>query len=246
MADKIHPSSKQSAAGNTNPNFPANKSQLYNSTRPVYLPLPRRNRRSCCRSCCLWTTFLLLLLILIAAVSGGVFYLIYRPHRLSFAVSSLQVSQFNLTSSNQLNTKFNFTVTCRNPNKKIAFYFDSVSVAIDSDGVDVGDGSIPAFVLPKKNTTTLRAVVATSGRIVDGNGDLKSDLKNNRSLPITIRLDTKVKVKIGSLKTKKVPVRVVCKGIKVTAPTGKAATTAKTSDVKCKLDLRVKIWKWRI
>ncbi|CAI9286292.1 unnamed protein product [Lactuca saligna] len=261
MAEKIHPSSRPTTVnghaptstaangngnGNGNPSFPANKAQLYNSTRPVYRPLPRRNRRSCCCSCCLWITFVILLLIFIAAIAGGVFYVLYRPHRPSFAVSSLQVSQFNLTSSNQLNTKFNFTVTARNPNKKIAFYYDLVSVSIDSKGVDVGDGSIPAFMMPKKNTTKLRTIVSTSGQSVDDSSDLKSDLKNKKSLPLTIQLDTKVKVKIGSFNTKKVPIRVVCKGIKVTAPTGKLATTATTSDVKCKVDLRIKIWKWRI
>lgn len=250
MAEKIHPSSKQSAgttAPAANPSFPANKAQLYNSTRPVYRPLPRRrSRRSCCCSCCLWLTFFILVLIIIAAIAGGVFYFLYRPHRPSFAVSSLQVSQFNLTSSNQLNTKFNFTVAARNPNKKIVFYFDSVSVSIDSKGVDVGDGSIPAFVMPKKNTTRLRTTVSTSGQIVDDNSGLKSDVKNKKSLPLTIQLDTKVKVKIGSLKTKKVPIRVVCKGITATPPTGKSPTTASTSNVKCKVDLRIKIWKWTI
>ncbi|KAI3803361.1 hypothetical protein L1987_31512 [Smallanthus sonchifolius] len=249
MAEKIHPSAKQQSAGiptavgNGNP---ADKSQLYNSTRPVYRPQPRRSSRSCCCSCCLWITFTIVVLIVIAAVAGGVFYVLYRPHRPSFSVSSLQVSQFNLTSSNQLNTKFNFTVTARNPNKKIVFYFNSVSVSIDSNGVDVGDGSIPAFVMPKKNTTKLRTIVSTTGQTVDDNTNLKSDLKNKKSLPLTIQLDTKVKVKIGSLKTKKVPIRVVCDGIKFTAPSGKTATTATTSDVKCKVDLRIKIWKWTI
>ncbi|KAL4589248.1 hypothetical protein LXL04_002154 [Taraxacum kok-saghyz] len=256
MAEKIHPSAKPTAgnnhapptafAANGNPPFPANKAQLYNSTRPVYRPLPRRNRRSCWCSCCLWITLVLILLIVIAAVAGGVFYVLYRPHRPSFAISSLQVSQFNLTSSNQLNTRFNFTVTARNPNKKIAFYYDLVSVSIDSKGVGVGDGSIPAFVMPKKNTTKLRTILSTTGRSVDDDSGLKSDLKNKKSLPLTIKLDTKVKVKIGSLKTKKVPIRVVCQGIKVTPPTGKLATTATTSNVKCKVDLRIKIWKWRI
>ncbi|KAL8235292.1 hypothetical protein R6Q59_021392 [Mikania micrantha] len=253
MAEKIHPSSAgnrpagvTTVAGNSNPTFPANKAQLYNSTRPVYRPQPRRSRRSCCCSCCLWITFTILVLIIVAAVAAGVFYVIYRPHRPSFSVSSLQVSQFNLTSSNQLTTRFNFTVTARNPNKKIAFYFNSVSVSVASYGVDVGDGSIPAFVMPKKNTTKLRAIVSTTGQTINNNSNLKLDLKNKKSLPLRIQLDTKVKVKIGSLKTKKMPIRVVCDGIKFTAPDGKTATTATTSGVKCKVDLRIKIWKWTI
>ncbi|KAF5776867.1 putative Late embryogenesis abundant protein, LEA_2 subgroup [Helianthus annuus] len=239
MADKIHPSSKQ-FTGKPNPNFPASK------PRPVYRPQALRNRRSCCCRFCLWITVLLLVLILIAAAAGGAFYVLYRPHRPSFAVTSLQVVQFNLTSSNQLNTKFNFTVTARNPNKKITFGFDSVSVAIDSNGVDVGHGLIPAFVMPKKNVTRLRTVVAANGRSVEDSSGLKSDLKSKKSVPVVIRLDTKVKVKVGSLKTKKVPIRVVCKGVRVTPPVGKAVTTASSDDVECEVDVRIKIWKWTI
>ncbi|KAI3759759.1 hypothetical protein L6452_07800 [Arctium lappa] len=252
MADKIYPASKPpgaapvSAAPSANPNFPASKANLYNATRPVYRPQPRRSRRSCCCSCCLWITFTIMLLIVIAAIAGGIAYVFYRPHRPTFSVSSLHVSQLNLTSSNKLTTRFNFTITARNPNKKIVFYYDPVSISFDSNGVDVGDGSIPAFTMEKKNTTALRTIVSVSGQTVDENSDLKSDLKKKKSLPLKIQLDTKVKAKIGSLKTKKVPIRVTCEGIKAAAPTGKTATTATTSDAKCKVDLRIKIWKWTI
>nr|XP_043625099.1 NDR1/HIN1-like protein 6 [Erigeron canadensis] len=256
MAEKIHPSFKQTNGNNnpppavnggaTNPNFPANKAQLYNSTRPVYRPLPRRNRRSCCCSFCLWLTFIIILLVILAAIAGGIFYVIYRPHRPSFSVTSLQISQFNLTSSNQLNTKFNFTATARNPNKKIEFRYDVVSIKISSKSTNVGAGTIPAFDMPKKNTTKLKSIVSASGQTVDDNSELKSDLKNKRNIPLTVQLDTKVKVKIGGLKTKKIPIRVVCNGIKAVAPAGKSVTTAVTSGVKCKVDLRIKIWKWTI
>ncbi|XP_076881211.1 NDR1/HIN1-like protein 13 [Bidens hawaiensis] len=255
MSEKIHPKQPTGLTTTTGITTTAaggnpNKAQIYNSTRPVYRPQPRRSRRSCCCSLCLWLTFTLLILIILAAVAGGVFYVLYRPHHPSFTVSSLQVSQFNLTASNQLHTKFNFTVTARNPNKKIEFDFNPVSVSIDSDRVDVGDGTIPAFVMPKKNTTRLKAVVSRSVQLDSNNNNdnnkLKSDLKNKKSIPLTIQLDTKVKVKIGSLKTKKVPIRVVCDGIRVTAPSGNATTTASTAGVKCKVDLRIKIWKWTV
>ncbi|KAK9066180.1 hypothetical protein SSX86_013501 [Deinandra increscens subsp. villosa] len=251
MAEKIYPASKPAgaplpAAATGNPSFPATKAQLYNNSRPVYRPQPRRSRRSCCCSCCLWITFTIMLLIVIAAVAGGVVYVLYRPHRPTFSVSALHVSQLNLTSSNKLTTKFNFTVTARNPNKKIVFYYDPVSVSFNSNGVDVGDGSIPAFTMGKKNTTALRTVVSTVGQSVDDNSGVKSDLKSKKSLPLKIRLDTKVKAKIGGFKTKKLPIRVTCDGIKAAAPTGKTETTATTSGAKCKVDLRIKIWKWTI
>ncbi|XP_076881808.1 NDR1/HIN1-like protein 6 [Bidens hawaiensis] len=247
MAEKIYPAAKPTAtaAPTPNPTFPATKAQLYNHSRPVYRPQPRRSRSICC-SCCLWITFTIIILLLIAAAAGGVFYVLYRPHRPTFSVSSLHVSQFSLTASNKLSTKFNFTITARNPNKKISFYYDPVTVSFDSNGVDVGDGTVPAFTTAKKNTTVLRTVVSVTGQRVDDNSELKSDLKSKKSVPLKIQLDTKVKAKVGVFKSKKVPIRVTCDGLKAAAPARKTAATVSTADAECKVDLRIKIWKWTV
>lgn len=92
----------------------------------------------------------------------------------------------------------------------------------------------------------LKTVVSSSSKNLDDSAisNLKSKLKNKNTLPLEIKLDTKVKVKVGSLKTKKVGIRVKCDGIKITIPSGKTPTKATTSGVKCKVDLRIKIWKW--
>ncbi|GKD71888.1 protein YLS9 [Tanacetum coccineum] len=249
MAEKIHPKQPIPTGNsnpNPNPNFPPNKSNLYNSTRPVYRPLPRRNRRSCCCSFCLCITFSLVLIILIAAIAGGIFYALYRPHRPSFTVTSLQVQNFTLTNSNTLTTKFNLTLTAHNPNKKIEFIYDQVNVKFHSKDVDVGYGTIPEFTMRKKDSTRLRSVVSLTGQSVGDNGSgLRSDV-NKKKVPMSVRLDTKVKVKVGGLKMKKVPIRVDCSGITASVPVGKTPGTASTSGVKCKVDLRIKIWKWTV
>ncbi|CAN4086945.1 unnamed protein product [Withania somnifera] len=251
MGDRVYPAAKPAAAavnGGANPAFPANKAQLYNATRPTYRPVPpprRKHRRSCCCCCCLFITFFIVTIILLAAIAGAIFWVLYRPQRPSFSVSTLQVSQFNLTST-KLASKFNLTVIARNPNKKISFFYDPMNISFKSDDVDIGDGSLPAFKHDTKGTTTLKTVVSSTGKTVDDSAisNLRSKLKNKKSLPLEIKLDTKVKVKIGSLKTKKVGIRVKCAGIKITVPSGKTPTKATTSDMKCKVDLRIKIWKW--
>ncbi|KAL3511684.1 hypothetical protein ACH5RR_024401 [Cinchona calisaya] len=257
--EKVHPSFKPPAANGTtataangrgNPTFPPTKAQLYNTTRPVYRPQPpskRRHSRSCCCSCCLWTTLFIIVLLILVVITGAVLWVLYRPHRPTFTVSSLQLSQFNITSTG-VASKFNFTLTARNPNKKIEFLYDPINVSILSDGADIGDGSFPGFEHGTKNTTTLTSVISSSGRTLDSSqiSTLQSDLKNQKSLPLKIQLNTKVKVKIGGLKTKKVGIRVSCDGIKVTVPTGKTPSSATTSNVKCNVDLRIKIWKWTV
>ncbi|MCD7465816.1 hypothetical protein HAX54_001985 [Datura stramonium] len=259
MAERVYPAAKPAAAngtaaapavsanGGANPAFPANKAQLYNAARPTYRPMPpprRKHRRSCCCCCCLFITCLIVTVILLAAIAGAIFWVIYRPQRPSFSVQSLQVSQFNLTST-KLASKFNLTVIARNPNKKISFFYDPINISFNSDDVDIGDGSIPAFMHDTKSTKTLKTGVSSPKQNLDDSAisTLRSKLKNKNTLPLEIKLDTKVKVKVGSLKTKKVGIRVKCDGIKISVPSGKTPTKATTSDVKCKVDLRIKIWK---
>ncbi|KAL5579491.1 hypothetical protein UlMin_011933 [Ulmus minor] len=248
MADRVYPTAKPATNGGaaSNPAFPATKAQLYSNARPAYRPQPRHSRRSRCCSCCLWLTVIILLLLFFAGVASVIFYVIYRPQRPSFSVSSLKLSYLNVTSSSQLNSKFDINITARNPNKKIAYIYNPVAISITSGDVDVGDGVLPAFVHGKRNTTLLKTQITSSRKALDDSSAtaLKSSLKSKNGLPLKIRLDTKVKVKVGGVKSPKVGIRVKCDGIRVTPPTGKTPATATTSKAKCKVDIRVKIWKW--
>ncbi|PIN20672.1 hypothetical protein CDL12_06653 [Handroanthus impetiginosus] len=261
MADRVYPSSKPTANGGStaappvanggaNPTFPANKGQLYNAARPPYRPRApprRRHRRGCCCWCCLWMTMLILVLIILAGIAGAVFFVLYRPHRPFFSVSSLQLSKFNLTDTS-VTSAFNFTVTARNRNCKITFTYDQFSLKVLSGDVDIGDGSIPGFTQGKKNTTTLRTVISSSNTPIPDGTDisaLKSSLKS-KSLLLKIQFETKVMAKIGKIKTKNLKIRVTCDGIKISIPSGKMPTVATTSKVKCKADPRIKIIKWTV
>ncbi|GLT55967.1 hypothetical protein SLA2020_290450 [Shorea laevis] len=256
MADRVYPSSKPVGANGTTvaaktPTFPPTKAQIYGaSTRPLYQPQPtrhRRRRRSCCCSFCLWFTLVIIVLIILAAVAGAIVYVLYRPQRPSFTVSSLKISTFNLTAASRLTTKINLNISAKNPNKKLVYIYNPVSVSLTTaDDIDVGDGSLPSFVHPTKNTTLLKvAITGTSQELDDAAASkLKTDLKSKKGVALKLKLNTKVKVKMGALKTPKVGVRVSCEGIRATVPTGKTATTASTSNAKCKVDLRIKIWKW--
>ncbi|WOG89374.1 hypothetical protein DCAR_0208612 [Daucus carota subsp. sativus] len=252
MADRVFPSKPPAATATNgtaaatttgaNPAFPATKAQQFTATRPAYRPTPYHNRRRrsfCCR-CCLWTTLLLVILITLAAIFGAIVYVIYRPHRPSFSVSSLHLSQFNLSSSSHLTAKYNLTIKARNPNKKITFFYNPIQVKISSNGVNVGAGTIPAFNQGKKNTTTLKSTVSATSQSVDADS---LNLKSKKSVLLKIQMDTKLRVKIFGTKTKKIRIRVKCDAIRANLPTGKTATVANTANMKCKVDLRFKIWK---
>ncbi|CAN8292818.1 unnamed protein product [Cochlearia groenlandica] len=238
---------------NTNLTFPPTKSQQYSANRPVYHPPTNRRRkhsRGCCCRCCCWTIFVVILLILTLAAASAVVYLIYRPQRPSFTVSSLKITTLNFTSAAHLTTSISLSLVAKNPNRNVGFTYDvtDITAYITSPGDDdviIGKGSMKSFVHGKKNTTLLRSTIGNPPVNLDevSANKLKGDLKGKKGFAIKIVLNTKVKVKMGSVKAPKSGIRVTCEGIKAVAPSGKKAATANISAAKCKVDLRFKIWK---
>ncbi|KAJ4708201.1 Late embryogenesis abundant (LEA) hydroxyproline-rich glycoprotein family [Melia azedarach] len=227
MSDRVFPASKP-AANSTAPPPPA-KPPL----RPPYRPQPHarrhhRPRRNYCCCCCFWTVLIVLILALLAAIAATALYVLYRPHRPSFSIPSLRTHRLNLTSSadsssNHLATLFNLTVTSKNPNSHITFSYDPFVIsALSSNDVFLGNGTVPGFFSDKKNQTVFKNVVVSGSSDLDTDSvtSLKSDLKKKSGVSLKIQLDTKVKVKLGKLKSKKVGIRVTCEGIKGEVPKG--------------------------
>ncbi|CAN1837150.1 NDR1/HIN1-like protein 13 [Linum perenne] len=256
MAERVYPAKPATATPPLPPPttataaFPATKSQLYGANRPAYRPQPQRkfrSRRSCCCRLCFWTTLIFLSLILLAAIAGSAVYLIYRPHRPTFTVSGLKISALTVSSSSQLTSNIAVNITARNPNKNTVFVYDSVQVSVFSskDGIELGSGEVPAFVHGKKNSTLLKVSIRGGQKLEDAAaGKLRKELKGRNGVGLRIVVDTKVKVKIGGMKTPKMAIRVSCDGVKASPSTGKSPTIGSVSGADCGVDLRVKIWKW--
>lgn len=263
MTDRVYPSSKPTTTGaapggTTAPAAAPAKSHLYNPTRPTYRPQahrrrPRRSCRSICCCCFFWFLLVLLLLILLAATAGAALWVFYRPHSPTFSVSTFKTTQFNLSassadasSSGHLSAAFNLTVAARNPNKKITIFYDPFTVSISSNDVILANGSYPAFASSPKDFTVLKPTLSSHSRDLDADSvtSLRSDLKKKSGLPLEFQMDTKVKIKMGGFKSSKVGIRVTCDGIQAAVPKGKSPSVASTSDSKCEVDLRIKIWKW--
>ncbi|KAH1067466.1 hypothetical protein J1N35_032453 [Gossypium stocksii] len=272
MSEKVFPSAKPAATAvppavnggapvNTNgttANGGTTKSHLYNPTsRPPYRPQPyhrrHRPRRNYCCCCCFWTILIILILALLVAIAGSVFYVLYRPNRPSFTLASLRIHRLNLTttadsSSSHLSTLFNLTISSKNPNSHLSFSYDPFVVSCVSSNSDVliGNGTLPAFVSNSKNETTFKGVVVTTSIDLDAEtvNNLRPDLKKKNGILLKVQMDTKVTVKMGGLKSKKVGIRVSCDGVKGVVPKGKSPSLANVSGAKCKVDLRIKIWRW--
>jgi len=158
---------------------------------------------------------LLLALGLLAAIAGAALYVLYRPQRPQFWVSSLRIAKLNLTtaadsSSSHLTSLLNLTLSSKNPNSHITFFYDPFTLScLFFDSVQIANGSIPAFTSDKKNETSSIAILTASTDLdTELVTSLRSDLNRKSSVPMKIQMDTKVKVKLGGLRSKKVGIRV--------------------------------------
>ncbi|KAI3707216.1 hypothetical protein L6452_25535 [Arctium lappa] len=266
MTDRVYPSSNPNAA-TKNPKLPPPpmKAQLYNQNRHPYRPNPinyhrkrRHGLRRCFCLCCFWSILIVILLLLLATISGCVLYLLYNPHRPTFTVASLKISQFNLTTATDgtthLTSQLNLTISTKNPNKKIVFYYDPVAIACLSEGTQIANGSFGnSFTSNPNNITILRSSLSSNSLLLETEtvNQMRSDLKRKSGLPLKILLDTEATMKIESFKSKKIGIRIKCEGIHSLTPkavggksnSSSSSVAATVSNAKCEVDLRIKIWK---
>ncbi|XP_031487026.1 NDR1/HIN1-like protein 13 [Nymphaea colorata] len=255
MNDRVYPASRPAGAapaggaagagGTGGPTYM--KSQLYSANRPAYRPQPkrRRSKRRCCCLCFIWTCIVVLFLILAAAVAAAVCWVLFRPQRPVFTVSALQISKLNVTGGSTVDSLVSISLDAKNPNKKVEFFYDDISVTADSGGVSLGSGSVPGFQHAAKNTTMVSATLSAKGEKVDSDGAkaLAADLKKN-SVPLSIELDTKVRAKMGALRSWRLGIKVSCDGFSVAVVKKKGAAPPSLSDGKCAIKIRVKILRW--
>ncbi|CAI9093694.1 OLC1v1029252C1 [Oldenlandia corymbosa var. corymbosa] len=271
MTDRVYPSGKPNgtaaattgatnpAAATNPPQFPPPKSQLYNPMRHPYRPNPalhaRHNHRRCsCRRCfclcCFWSVLVFLILLLLLAIAGAALYVLYRPHRPAFSISSLKLSTFNLTTSaddtTRITTKLNFTLSSKNPNKKITFYYNPISINLYSSQVLIANGTFTNFTSPPGDVNIAHSILGMTSEVLDVDSvkSLRSDLKRRNGLPMRIEMETKMKVKVEKLNSKKVGIKIVCDGVHGMVPKGNSTAVASSNNAKCKVDLKIKIWKF--
>lgn len=273
MTDRVYPTTKPNgtATGATNPTAAAGagaslptapaKTHLYNPNRHPYRPTPttrhrqKKARSFSCRRCfcltCFWSILILILILLLAAIAAAAFYVLYHPHRPLFSVTSLKISAFNLTTtpaddSTRLTTRINITLSAKNPNKKIAFAYDPMSISVLSESVILSNTSYASFNSSPDSISIIHTAMAMNSQLLDADSlnSLNSDLKRKNGMPVRIVVDTTVGVKMDKLRTKKIGIRVKCGGIHGIVPRGKTVIPAKTAGADCKVDLRIKILKW--
>ncbi|MBA0745252.1 hypothetical protein Gogos_007832 [Gossypium gossypioides] len=194
------------------------KDQIYHVPPPEnahrYEHLSKRKpRRSTCRSCCCCLLTTILALLLAAAIAAAVIYFVFKPESPNYSVESVAIKGFNLTSPSPLSPEFDVTVRAHNPNDKIGIYYEKgSSVKVYYDDINLCNGALPAFFQPTNNVTLFKTALKGS-EIELNNAVLRtlSDQQNKGAVPFSLKLRAPVKIKVGSIKTWKITVKVTCK-----------------------------------
>ncbi|KAF5727564.1 protein YLS9-like [Tripterygium wilfordii] len=196
---------------------------------------PRRGR--CC--CCLCALLAVLATVIaIAGIAAAVLYLVFRPKVLDYSIDKVAIRGFNLTSSTSpISPEFDVTVRAENPNKKIGvYYLDGSSVNVYYNEDRLSTGALPVFYQPSKNVTVFVTVLRDSGIVLTSSArKALADEQKKKTVPFKVGMKVPVKIKVGSVKTWKITVKVKCD-----VTVDKLTAFAKIVSQDC--DYSVKLW----
>lgn len=185
----------------------------YYNVKEQHLPAPatyRRGRRGrsgcCCFLSCLCSIFTILVILLV--ISTLIFWLAVHPRAPKFDVENVHISGLDNTSSS-VNTNITYEIMARNPNKRIGIYYDDINLNVEANGMTIGEGSIPSFYQGHKNTTYLNGDITSQG--LELSSETVALLTNNpTNVPLYAKVDVKARIKVGSIKSPKMTIKVRC------------------------------------
>ncbi|KAG0626025.1 hypothetical protein M758_2G097100 [Ceratodon purpureus] len=166
----------------------------------------------CC--CCFFATLcsLLVTLILLLGIAVLVLWLVLRPiHLPKYSLDNVDVRSFSVGQGSTLNANIVYNITANNPNRKIGIKYDAINLETSYDGQVFGHSAIPAFYQGHQNITSLASELnATNFPLRASSATALASQIQSNSVPLFVRADAKVRVKIGSQTSSAFWVRVDC------------------------------------
>lgn len=162
----------------------------------------------------------------------------FRPESPKYAVENVSIEGINLTSSSLVvSPTIHVAVRAENPNDKIGIYYEKdSSVKVFYSDVKLCDGVLPKFYQPSNNVTVFKTALAGSG--IELTENVHRSLRSAQSqgkVPLELKLRAPVKIKVGSVKTWTITVKVNCD-----VTVDKLTAEAKIVSNKCDYD--VDLW----
>lgn len=149
-------------------------------------------------------------LAVIAGIAFLITWLVLRPQRPKFHVENVTVSQLSVANS-KLNTTMQFSISARNPNKKIGIYYDEIGARAIYRGQRIGWNQLPTFYQGHRNTSILTFPLSADSQFLET--DISNHLLGDKatgSMDMTVSLVSWVRFKVGSWRTRHHAVSVFC------------------------------------
>lgn len=156
-------------------------------------------------------SFLITFLVL-AAITALILWLVYRPHKPKFRVVSAAVFDLNATAPPFLSTTMQFTLTTRNSNRRVSFFYDQLSAFVSyRDQAITPPVMLPPLYHETKSTVIMSPVLG--GASVPVSPEVSNGLAMDEAygvVALRLVLLGKLRYKAGAIRTGRYGIYVEC------------------------------------
>ncbi|KAI4348893.1 hypothetical protein L6164_009559 [Bauhinia variegata] len=153
------------------------------------------------------------------AIVGLIFFitwLVLKPRLPHFRVESATVTSLNATGA-ELTARWDITLSIRNPNRKLAIYYDSLDAKVSyGDYGGLATTHLPPFIQETQNETRVRAQLSVIDEYVDN--DVVKDIAAERavgSVKFGVTVLAWIRFRTGVWRTRDHVLRVYCDPINI-------------------------------
>ncbi|KAL3825697.1 hypothetical protein ACJIZ3_021726 [Penstemon smallii] len=168
----------------------------------------KNKRRKALRRCC---AFLLILAFIILFVILLV-WAILQPRKPRFVLQDATIFNLNVSAPNVISTTVQVTVISHNPNSRIGIYYDKLNVYATYHSQQITYYTIipPVYQGHKDNNVWSPFIYGINIPVAPYNGIALGQDQSNGAVTMNIKMDGRVKWKVGTLITGRYHLHVTC------------------------------------
>lgn len=177
-------------------------------------------------------------LIIAVVIAGVILYIVFKPKAPTYSVDKLQITDLRLNLDLSLYARFLVKITATNPNDNIGIYYEKGGeISVWYTNTELCKGAIPEFYQGHHNKTELN--VALTGQNQYGNALMGAIQQQTQTgnVPLDLKVNAPVAVKLGGMKMMKVKVKVRCDLVVDSLSTSSSFISIKTSN--CRVGLKL-------
>ncbi|CAL9039907.1 NDR1/HIN1-like protein 10 [Musa acuminata AAA Group] len=169
-------------------------------------------------------------LFLLVGLAVFIVWLVLRPRLPEIGVTSVAVSGFNLSASEQqLSADFDLNLAVHNPNRKMGIYYDHVTAAVLYGTETISEASLAPFYQEKGNTIAVRARFVAVGEYVDPDAvkGIRSDQsRGDGAVGFQVTVLAWVRFRSGAWRTRWHTMRVYCDDVPIGLKNGTTSSAS--------------------